>query len=76
MSFYFSQTFLFYYIVVSLSIAFKNGNQITKTMKKSIICSKPPIQELVAKIPFAIIGTVQGTETPVGVGKIPEAMAK
>lgn len=71
-----------FYLVKSTSFRlvrstnFKNGNQIIPTITISTNCKMPPKIELVAKIPLITIGTVQGTETPVGAGTIPAAITK
>ena len=46
------------------------------TIKKSMTCNAPPSHELVPKTTLKIIGTVHGTETPVGGGTIPAAITR
>ena len=58
----------------ALSTTFKNGNQIKPMIAMSINCRTPPITELVANIPLKNTGTVHGTDTPVGIGKIPKSI--
>ena len=59
-----------------MSSILKNGYQINPTSIKSTIWRSPPASELVAIIPLKNIGTVQGTDTPVGAGTIPMAITK
>lgn len=73
---YLSNKILYVAFRIRLSRIFMNGNQISPTTAICTNCKSDPIIEFVAKNPLMKIGTVNGTETPVVIGTIPEAIAK